>query len=102
LLSITTTLSVGNSAFFVVHPSSPQVNLECAFPEGTTDVEWLSDGPETPHFKDLKMSSEQLKKNVVVLSLFLNTEDSPVFTCKGVDSSGHVHFQQYTVILDSK
>lgn len=85
--------TTGATAFFVILPLSEQIQLECAFPQGITDVEWLNGS--TPHVETLPPQ----RNNTAVISLGVNADThGHTFTCRGLDQSGQAVYKQYKVI----
>lgn len=83
-------LYTGANAFFAIAPLSEQIILECAFPYGISNVEWMNESAPL-----------QGRANTAVISKrVLVNEDShgQSYICSGTDSFGRSVYQQYTII----
>lgn len=86
----------GATAFFVVLPLSEQIQLECAFPQGITNVEWLNN---SANFEILPPE----RNNTAIISLVVNEDThGNNFRCRGLDQSGQAVYKQYRIIARGK
>lgn len=84
----------GASAFFVVSPLSKTINLECAFPEGTTNVEWLNASSPDP-----LLEQPQQRNTTALLSVSIDESNhGGKYVCRGMDSRGQQVYKHYHVI----
>lgn len=90
-MSITLSCLAGVNGFFVIAPLSESITLECAFPEGTTDVEWLNGS--TP------VLVATGRNNTVVMSLTVTERvHGQTYVCRGRDGHGRQLEQRYVAL----
>ena len=94
---------VGSSAYFVAHPPPTRVKLECAFPEGSSEVKWVNTTISTSFgtLEDVVSYAQTLGNNSAVAGVLLSDDmHGRVLTCMGKDHNRQPQYKQYLVLTE--
>ena len=85
----------GAGSYFVVHPLSANITMECVFPEGITNLNWTNRRTNT---ETVRLMTGPMNTTAVISLTLTQEVHGHTYVCQGVDSRGTLKYKHYKVI----